>query len=179
MNAAAVSVMKSLPDLTIAYGISDEYRYLFTTLDPLRKCFQRTYALMKYKFCLSSQLRVIRKKKRVSLIKDWWQGVFSFLTFYVYSKLVTTIVSSFTAAYVCLWPTFMPDKPLDPSSLPTFDGRAIQYPNSSILRDYMSWRQVDCKMFPFFIEVKLHTEGEVWGQAISIIYTIRLFGRWF
>ena len=27
MNAAAVAVMKDLPDLCIAYGVSDEYRY--------------------------------------------------------------------------------------------------------------------------------------------------------
>lgn len=29
MNAAAVEVMKELPDLCIAYGVSDEYRYMF------------------------------------------------------------------------------------------------------------------------------------------------------
>jgi tRNAHis guanylyltransferase len=29
MNAAAVAVMKELPDLVLAYGISDEYRYFF------------------------------------------------------------------------------------------------------------------------------------------------------
>lgn len=28
MNAAAVEVMKDLPDLCIAYGVSDEYRYV-------------------------------------------------------------------------------------------------------------------------------------------------------
>lgn len=28
MNAAAVGVMKDLPDLCIAYGVSDEYRYV-------------------------------------------------------------------------------------------------------------------------------------------------------
>ena len=28
MNAAAVEVMKELPDLCIAYGVSDEYRYV-------------------------------------------------------------------------------------------------------------------------------------------------------
>lgn len=28
MNAAAVSVMKDLPDLMIAYGVSDEYRFV-------------------------------------------------------------------------------------------------------------------------------------------------------
>lgn len=60
------------------------------------------------------------------------------------SKLVTTIVSTFTASYVHQWPTFFPDKPLELSSLPTFDGRAVQYPNARLLRDYMSWRQVDC-----------------------------------
>jgi len=27
MNAAAVEVMKELPDLCIAYGVSDEFRY--------------------------------------------------------------------------------------------------------------------------------------------------------
>lgn len=29
MNAAAVEVMKELPDLVIAYGISDEYSFVF------------------------------------------------------------------------------------------------------------------------------------------------------
>jgi tRNA(His) guanylyltransferase len=29
MNAAAVGVMKELPDLVIAYGISDEYSFVF------------------------------------------------------------------------------------------------------------------------------------------------------
>lgn len=28
MNAAAVEVMKELPDLCIAYGVSDEFRYV-------------------------------------------------------------------------------------------------------------------------------------------------------
>lgn len=28
MNAAAVEVMKELPDLCVAYGVSDEYRYV-------------------------------------------------------------------------------------------------------------------------------------------------------
>ncbi|GES59384.1 tRNA(His) guanylyltransferase [Aspergillus terreus] len=85
MNAAAVEVMKDLPDICIAYGISDEYR-----------------------------------------------------------KLVTTIVSTFTAHYVYQWGTYFPDTPLQPPHLPSFDGRAVVYPNTRIFRDYMSWRQVDC-----------------------------------
>lgn len=59
------------------------------------------------------------------------------------SKLVTTVVSTFTAYYVHSWPKFFPDQPLSPP-LPTFDGRAVQYPSVQNLRDYMCWRQVDC-----------------------------------
>jgi len=63
------------------------------------------------------------------------------------SKLTSTIVSTFTAHYIHLWPTFFhPDKetPTLTSPLPTFDGRAILYPTTSHLRDYLSWRQADC-----------------------------------
>jgi tRNA(His) guanylyltransferase len=59
------------------------------------------------------------------------------------SKLVTTIVSTFTSYYVHLWSQYFPDRPLSPP-LPSFDGRAVCYPSVSNLRDYMSWRQADC-----------------------------------
>ncbi|KAG9200693.1 tRNA-His guanylyltransferase [Epicoccum nigrum] len=59
------------------------------------------------------------------------------------SKLVTTIVSTFTSYYVFLWSKYFPQKPLTPP-LPSFDGRAVCYPSDTNLRDYMSWRQVDC-----------------------------------
>ncbi|OXV07352.1 hypothetical protein Egran_04891 [Elaphomyces granulatus] len=85
MNAAAIEVMKELPDLNVAYGVSDEY-----------------------------------------------------------SKLVSTIVSTFTACYIYKWQSFFPSTPLEPSHLPTFDGRAVLYPSIKNLRDYLSWRQVDC-----------------------------------
>jgi len=57
--------------------------------------------------------------------------------------LVSTIVSTFTAYYIYWWPTYFPDSPLAPP-LPSFDGRAVCYPSLQNLRDYMSWRQVDC-----------------------------------
>ncbi|KAI1926002.1 tRNA-His guanylyltransferase [Ophidiomyces ophidiicola] len=60
------------------------------------------------------------------------------------SKLVSTVVSTFTAHYVYNWPQFFPSSPLEGEWLPTFDSRAIQYPSLQNLRDYMSWRQVDC-----------------------------------
>jgi hypothetical protein len=65
------------------------------------------------------------------------------------SKLVTTIVSTFTAYYTYLWSSFFPDSPLTPP-LPSFDGRAVCYPSIGNLRDYVSWRQVDCEFdIPF------------------------------
>ncbi|EON69651.1 hypothetical protein W97_08911 [Coniosporium apollinis CBS 100218] len=59
------------------------------------------------------------------------------------SKLTTTIVSIFTAYYVQLWSTYFPQTPLS-TPLPSFDGRAVMYPSVGNLRDYLSWRQVDC-----------------------------------
>lgn len=60
-------------------------------------------------------------------------------------KLVTTIVSTFTAHYVFLWSKYFVDTPLQSPYLPSFDGRAVMYPATKNLRDYMSWRQVDCE----------------------------------
>jgi len=66
------------------------------------------------------------------------------------SKLTSTIVSTFTAHYIHLWPTFFSPSAASPPALtltpplPTFDGRAIVYPTSTHLRDYLSWRQADC-----------------------------------
>jgi tRNA(His) guanylyltransferase len=63
----------------------------------------------------------------------------------VSSKIVTTIVSTFTAYYVHLWGSFFPGVSLTPP-LASFDGRAVCYPSVGNLRDYMSWRQVDCEL---------------------------------
>ena len=60
------------------------------------------------------------------------------------SKILSTVVSTFTAAYVYLWSTYFPAVALSPP-LPSFDGRAVIYPSTRLLRDYLSWRQVDCK----------------------------------
>ncbi|GAV85181.1 Thg1 domain-containing protein/Thg1C domain-containing protein [Cephalotus follicularis] len=58
------------------------------------------------------------------------------------SGLVSAIVSFFSATYIVKWKEFFPQKALKYS--PSFDGRAVCYPSSKILRDYLSWRQVDC-----------------------------------
>ena len=57
------------------------------------------------------------------------------------SKLVSIVVSLFTATYVRFWDTHLPSQPL--LSTPCFDGRAVLYPSDRNLRDYLAWRQVD------------------------------------
>ncbi|KJZ77458.1 tRNA(His) guanylyltransferase [Hirsutella minnesotensis 3608] len=99
MNAAAKAVVTDLPEITIGYGVSDEFSFVF------------------HKTCNLFERRA--------------------------SKLVTTVVSTFTANYVYSWPTYFPDTPLS-FPLPTFDGRAVCYPSVQNLRDYLSWRQADC-----------------------------------
>ncbi|QUC21481.1 uncharacterized protein UV8b_05724 [Ustilaginoidea virens] len=99
MNTAAKAVVTELSDTIIAYGVSDEYSFVFHKSSNL---FERRA-----------------------------------------SKLVSTVVSTFTANYVYSWSTYFPDAPLSPP-LPTFDGRAVCYPTVQNLRDYLSWRQVDC-----------------------------------
>jgi len=58
------------------------------------------------------------------------------------SKLMTNVVSKFAASYVYLWTEFMGEKKL--LYPPAFDSRVVLYPTNENLRDYLSWRQVDC-----------------------------------
>ncbi|GMM34888.1 tRNA guanylyltransferase [Saccharomycopsis crataegensis] len=61
------------------------------------------------------------------------------------AKLVSTFVSSFTSYYIFYWNDYFVDKKLNlDDGLPTFDGRAVLYPNIKRIRQYFSWRQVDC-----------------------------------
>lgn len=114
MNRAAAHVVRSIPEIVLAYGVSDEFSFVFHRSTDL---FERRAA-----------------------------------------KIVSTVVSSFTAAYVLGWNDEFQAKEekegggsaAAPSSLsldmlPTFDGRAVCYPSWENLRDYLSWRQVDCK----------------------------------
>ncbi|KAI9007786.1 tRNAHis guanylyltransferase-domain-containing protein [Hyaloraphidium curvatum] len=56
------------------------------------------------------------------------------------SKLTSAIVSLFTSSYVFRWPHHF-DRPLEIP--PSFDGRAVCYPDPRNVRDYFSWRQAD------------------------------------
>lgn len=77
------------------------------------------------------------------------------LIYEAFRKLVTTIVSTFTAHYIYQWSTYFPTAPLQPPYLPSFDGRAVIYPSTGILRDYMSWRQVDCESSSFSLSCSI------------------------
>lgn len=89
-----------------------------------------------------------------------------------FSKLTTTIVSTFTSYYVFLWSKYFPEKPLTPP-LPSFDGRAVCYPSDLNLRDYMSWRQVDCKQ-PLFLasSVIITTECTMFRRPHVIVQLV-------
>nr|CAD7596409.1 unnamed protein product [Timema genevievae] len=57
------------------------------------------------------------------------------------SKLMTTINSLFTSAYVFNWTSYF--GPIQLQYPPAFDGRVVLYPTDKNLRDYLSWRQAD------------------------------------
>ena len=60
-------------------------------------------------------------------------------------KLITTFASFFSSYYQFYWNAQnSPDNQLKIDRLPTFDARAIVYPNRENIIDYFSWRQVDC-----------------------------------
>lgn len=61
---------------------------------------------------------------------------------YFRSKLMTTVVSHFSSCYVFFWRDFFPTTPL--LYPPSFDARVVLYPGLQYIRDYLSWRQVDC-----------------------------------
>lgn len=136
MNAAARAVMAELPDITIAYGVSDEYRHVSVSRDG-RRIMSLTRRSALYSIRPAAFSNVARGMISIHY------GLLIFMLTY-HSKLVSTIVSTFTAYYVHLWSTHFPGTPLSPP-LPSFDGRAVCYPTVTNLRDYMSWRQVDCK----------------------------------
>ncbi|KAJ6807532.1 tRNA(His) guanylyltransferase 2 [Iris pallida] len=58
------------------------------------------------------------------------------------SKILSLFVSYFSALYIFKWKDFFPHKALELP--PFFDGRVVCYPKLRIVRDYLTWRQVDC-----------------------------------
>ncbi|KAG5417969.1 THG1 [Candida metapsilosis] len=59
-------------------------------------------------------------------------------------KLCTLFASLMSTYYMFYWNLEFSEKPIEEDMIPTFDARAVVYPNFQVVRDYFSWRQVDC-----------------------------------
>lgn len=59
-------------------------------------------------------------------------------------KLITLFSSLMSTNYFYEWNKEFPEKPIKIEKLPVFDARAILYPAIKHIKDYFSWRQVDC-----------------------------------
>lgn len=70
---------------------------------------------------------------------------------------MSTVVSIFTSTYVFAWSRYFPNTPLQYA--PSFDGRIVLYPTTENLRDYLSWRQVDCECSA--VCLRLHNEQKL------------------
>ena len=60
-----------------------------------------------------------------------------------HEKILTNVVSQFTSAFVYYWPKIFVNGP-ELKYPPCFDGRVVLYPSFENLKDYFSWRYVDC-----------------------------------
>jgi hypothetical protein len=139
--------MRELPDLVVAYGISDEFRYADLYDLSSRNSITDTMCLASSSIKIALFSSGARGFWLPNLTFELWEDAYV-----LNSKLTTTIVSTFSSYYVYLWPKYFPDTPLTPP-LPSFDGRAVVYPSVRNLRDYMSWRQVDCKCDIFYVSM--------------------------
>lgn len=126
MTRSARSVMEELEDIVIAYGQSDEFSFVFKRSSSWFKRRARWSVLL----TLSYKLLVC--------------STFC-LTLFLFScsKLMTHVASQFSSSYVFFWKEFFGEQPL--FYPPGFDGRVVLYPSNRNLRDYLSWRQADCK----------------------------------
>jgi tRNA(His) guanylyltransferase len=62
------------------------------------------------------------------------------------SKILSTIVSTFTSAYIFHWQSHFSEADQEHVELkypPSFDGRIVLYPDAKHVRDYFAWRQTD------------------------------------
>ena len=57
-------------------------------------------------------------------------------------KITSCVVSLFSSAYVFYQPKYF--EGVQMTVIPSFDARMVLYPAMESLRDYLSWRQVDC-----------------------------------
>jgi hypothetical protein len=63
MNAAAKAVVTELPDITIAYGVSDEYRYFLFIV----WCLSRSLLADRRQLCPTQDMYAVRQESEVGL----------------------------------------------------------------------------------------------------------------
>jgi tRNA(His) guanylyltransferase len=118
MDEAAVSVVKTFTDITLAFGESDEFRRV--DFNPTNKPSVAEERLRGISFLFKKSTSVYNRR---------------------HAKLLTTVVSQFTSSYVFNWAKHFPGVSL--KYPPSFDGRIVLYPTERAVRDYFSWRQAD------------------------------------
>uniref|UniRef100_A0A3B0MTP1 tRNA(His) guanylyltransferase n=1 Tax=Theileria annulata TaxID=5874 RepID=A0A3B0MTP1_THEAN len=123
INSAAVQVMSEFDDIVLAYGHSDEYRYIEHLL--------YSFPVV---FCLKETLNCIIDGN--SMFDKFNTSIYTAV------KILSCVVSLFTSSYCYYWSTFFPNTPL--LSIPSFDARIVLYPTHRAVVDYFSWRHVDC-----------------------------------
>lgn len=139
MNRCAVEVMKDIKDITMAYGQSDEYRYFYR----LGKMHQKiTGSHPQFRLAQILQFVLTASQVRSNVLKA---ELYSHTCYC--SKISSTVVSLFAANYVMRWKEYFGDDAL--RYPPCFDSRVVCYPSDQNLRDYLSWRQADCKQVQY------------------------------
>lgn len=143
MNKCAELIVSEFDDVIMAYGDSDEYSFLLR-----RKCslFERRESKLVSTFASTFTSYYVAlwgeyfKKESAKESRDTTEGV---------QKMSLGDKEEETDDSANKQTSRDPHPPRDPQSLqvhmlPTFDARCVVYPNAQSIRDYFSWRQVDC-----------------------------------
>ncbi|KAH8813570.1 tRNAHis guanylyltransferase-domain-containing protein [Flagelloscypha sp. PMI_526] len=87
-----------------------------------------------------------------------------------HAKILSTVTSLFTSAYVFHWGSYFPEQNL--LYPPSFDGRIVLYPNAKVVKDYFAWRQVDThinNLYNTTFWVLIQNQGKTTQEAHSAL----------
>lgn len=155
MTRSARSVMEDLEDIIIAYGQSDEFSFVFKRTSSLFKRRARYWGSA-LPWCNITLMHC-------SCVADFISPLRS-----PGSKLMTHVASKFSSSYVYYWREFFEEQPL--LYPPGFDGRVVLYPSNRNLKDYLSWRQADCKYTEYY------NKSHIW-RCQTILMLLPLSGH--
>lgn len=150
MDRAAKSLMEEYHDISLGFGESDEYRYIFRSRPVSFPISHLAILDLQGSFLLRKSTSLYNRRQ---------------------SKIVSTLTSLFTSCYVFHWPKYFPDLAL--RYPPSFDGRIVLYPSQQEVRDYFAWRQTDSTQ----LSIVHPSFCSPLDQHTSTIFTIQLSGR--